>query len=92
MATRRTTHGKRERERSRQLKAAAKRDRREGRATSEAGEEAPVALDDGDATTEELLARIEALHASYDAGEISFEDFDTERAELTDRIALRLSQ
>ena len=67
MATRRTTHGKRERERAKQERATAKRERRAERAQAEADE------------TE--------IHAAYDAGEMSFEDFDTERSELTDRIA-----
>ncbi|MFM7224888.1 MAG: hypothetical protein ACKOBG_06945 [Actinomycetota bacterium] len=83
MATRRTTHGKRERERAKQERASAKRERRAERAQAEADE---IVIDDG-VTAEDLLERMREIHAAYDAGEMSFEDFDTERSELTDRIA-----
>jgi hypothetical protein len=89
MATRRTTHDKRQRERSKQEKAAAKRERRQDKG-AEVDED--VASDDDDATTEQLVERIQELHAEYDAGRISFEDFDEQRAVLTDRIALRLAE
>lgn len=91
MATRRTTSDKRQRERAKQAKAAAKRERRQDRSTDEATDE-PDGRDADDLTTEQLLARIEALHADYDAGTVSFEDFDLQKADLLDRIALKLAE
>ncbi|HWS46285.1 MAG TPA: hypothetical protein VN636_10520 [Acidimicrobiia bacterium] len=91
MATRRTTSGKRQRERAKQLKAAAKRERRQERSTEDDLVQASTDLDD-DLTTEQLVQRIEALHADYDAGTVTFEEFDEQKAELLDRIALRLAQ
>lgn len=90
MATRRTTSGKRERERAKQAKAAAKRERRLERGSEEGDDETVVAVED--LTTEELLARMEALHEAYDAGKVSFEEFDEQKNELTDRIAISLSR
>ena len=91
MATRRTTSGKRQRERAKQLKAAAKRERRQERSTEDDLVQASTDFDD-DLTTEQLVQRIEALHADYDAGTVTFEEFDEQKAELLDRIALRLAQ
>ena len=91
MATRRTTSGKRQREHAKQLKAAAKRERRQERSTEDDLVQASTDLDD-DLTTEQLVQRIEALHADYDAGTVTFEEFDEQKAELLDRIALRLAQ
>ena len=97
MSTRRTTHDKRQRERSKQQKAAAKRDKRQGRSDGESDgprteDAADVRVDDRRDSTEQLLERIETLHANYDAGNIPFEDFEEQRAELLDRIALRLAE
>ena len=91
MATRRTTSEKRQRERAKQAKAAAKRERRQDRSTDSPSDEIDAA-DDDDLPTEQLLARIEELHADYDAGTVSFEEFDEQKSALVDRIALRLAQ
>jgi len=91
MATRRTTSDKRQRERAKQAKAAAKRERRQDRSSDVTMTETETE-DDDDLTTEQLLQRIEDLHASYDAGTVSFEEFDEQKSELVDRIALRLAQ
>ena len=91
MATRRTTSDKRQRERAKQAKAAAKRERRQDRSPDEPldGE---LTADGEELTTEELVERIEALHADYDAGTLSFEDFDEQKSALLDRIAIRLAE
>jgi hypothetical protein len=89
MATRRTTSDKRQRERAKQAKAAEKRARRLEKG-SDGVDEAPVP-DDG-TTTDQLLQQIEALHASFDAGSLSFEDFEERRTELVDQLAIRLAQ
>jgi hypothetical protein len=91
MATRRTTSDKRQRERAKQAKAAAKRERRQDRSTdTELDDSEPSAEDE--LTTEQLVERIEALHSNYDAGTVSFEDFDEQKNALLDRIALRLAE
>ncbi len=90
MATRRTTSDKRQRERDKQAKAAAKRERRQERAQGPT--DSPEPRDTDELSTEQLLARIEMLHADYDAGTVSFEDFDLQKAELLDQIALRLAE
>ena len=92
MATRRTTSDKRQRERAKQAKAAAKRERRQDRSTDAVETTDADAPTDEDLTTEQLVARIEALHADYDAGNVTFEDFDEQKSDLLDRIALRLAQ
>ena len=90
MATRRTTFDKRERERSKQAKAAAKRARRQDK--SDEPEVTTSEGNDGAFTTESLLKRIETLHEDYDAGRISFEDFDEQKSELVDRLAICLAE
>ena len=90
MATRRTTFDKRERERSKQAKAAAKRARRQDK--SDDPEITTSESNDGGFTTESLLKRIEELHEDYDAGRISFEDFDEQKSELVDRLAICLAE
>ncbi len=95
MATRRTTFNKRERERAKQAKAAAKRARRQDKTTDEDDVDITSSGDGGGAgseTTEVLLKRIETLHEDYDAGRISFEDFDEQKSELVDKLAICLSE
>jgi hypothetical protein len=89
MSSGRTTHDKRQRERAKQAKAAEKRARRQGRSSEE---DADVTVVDGDdRSTEELLAEMEQLHASFDAKQIDFETFEERKNELLDRIAVRLA-
>lgn len=92
MATRRTTSDKRQRERDKQQKAAAKRARRQGQSTDFDGPEPTVEVTDDASSTEQLIARMEALHADYDAGKVSFDDFEEQKSALLDRIAIRLAQ
>ncbi len=91
MATRRTTFDKRERERSKQAKAAAKRARRQDKSDDDPEVEASEETG-GEFTTESLLKRIETLHEDYDAGRISFEDFDEQKSVLVDRLAICLAE
>ena len=90
MATRRTTSNKRERERSKQAKAAAKRERRLDKSPDDDTE--AVEFDENSATTEELIERIAAMHEQYDDGQISFEAFDEEKTELMALLTARLSE
>ena len=91
MATRRTTSNKRERERSKQAKAAAKRERRLDKSPDDESEDA-VEFDENSATTDELIERIAAMHEKYDDGQMTFEDFDEEKSELMALLTARLSE
>ncbi|MDQ1434308.1 MAG: hypothetical protein QOF59_1124 [Actinomycetota bacterium] len=91
MATRRTTSNKRERERSKQAKAAAKRERRLDKSPDDETEDA-VEFDENSATTDELIERIAAMHEKYDDGQMTFEDFDEEKTELMALLTARLSE
>jgi hypothetical protein len=89
MSAGRTTHDKRQRERAKQAKAAEKRARRQERGSESADE--VVGFDGDHRSTEELLAEMEALHASFDAKTIEFEAFEERKSELLDQIAVRLA-
>jgi hypothetical protein len=89
MSSGRTTHDKRQRERAKQAKAAEKRARRQGKGTEE--DEEVAVVDDDRRSTEELIAEMEQLHASFDAKQIDFDAFDERKNELLDRIAVRLA-
>ncbi len=90
MATRRTTSNKRERERSKQAKATAKRERRLDKSPDEDVE--TIEFDENSATTEELIERIAAMHEQYDDGQLSFEAFDEQKTELMTLLTARLSE
>lgn len=83
MAKKRTTFGKLQRERDKQQKQMAKRDRRINRDdTVEAADEEPVVEYDEAQT----LAALAALHEAYDDGRMSLEDFEARRDELRERL------
>lgn len=86
MAKKRTTFGKLQRERDKQQKQMAKRDRRINRdddvAEDEAGTDAPeVKYDEA-----QTLAALAALHEAFDDGRISLDDFEAQRDELRQRL------
>ncbi len=86
MATRRSTFGKQDRERTKRAKAAAKRERRFDKTpddTETTSAPGGVITDSPD----ELLREIEALHQRFDAEQISFEDFEEQKIELFERLA-----
>jgi len=90
MGAQRTSFDKLQRDRAKKAKAAAKRDKRHGVAPQEQDEEtfAPLAESDSheELSAAELLARIEQIHKQLDAGTITFEDFELEKAELLSRV------
>lgn len=90
MATRRPTHGKRERDRAKKAKAQAKRDRRQGpeELGAEGAEEGAVAVAGGVMDQAQVIAHLEALHRRYDAEEIDFDTFEEQRAELLTRLTV----
>ncbi|HET7653193.1 MAG TPA: hypothetical protein VFK42_09155 [Acidimicrobiales bacterium] len=85
MAKKRTTFGKLQRERDKQQKQMAKRDRRINRDDvpgEDETEEAPAVQYDEAQT----LAALAALHEAYDDGRISLDDFEAQRDELRQRL------
>jgi hypothetical protein len=87
IATQRTTSNKRDRERAKQARAVAKRERRAERAATSAPAEIVV----DNVTVDALTQRLKRVHDAYDDGAITFDDFDDERRLLTDRIAALLA-
>jgi hypothetical protein len=92
MGSNRTTFEKQQRDRAKKAKAAAKRDRRQGRAEDDpeyrpsapAGPPAPpsVGAIRGEVSAAQLLVLVESLHKRFENEEISFEEFEAEKAEL----------
>jgi hypothetical protein len=91
MGAQRTSFDKLQRDRAKKAKAAAKRDKRQNGVAPEEEtdvEFAPLAESDSheELSAGELLARIEQIHKQLDAGTITFEDFELEKAELLSRV------
>lgn len=85
MARRRTTFGKLQRDREKQAKAKAKLERRAARAAERpSSDDAPA----GDVDQAAILDELAALHAAFDDGKMSIDDFEARRDEL--RSALRI--
>lgn len=84
MAKQRATFGKLQRQRDKQAKAAAKRERRVERGGDEAQTDpSPRASDE---EQEAVLSSLAALHAAYEDGGLSVEDFEARRDELRARL------
>ena len=85
MAKSRATFGKLQRERDKKAKAAAKRERRITRGDAEGDTEVEVAPGP-EPDQAKILAALESLHRSYDEGNISIDEFEQRRDELTSKI------
>ena len=89
MSTNRPSFEKRERDRAKKAKAAAKRDKRlAGRSETAEGEgegEAPAAPAVDESA---ILARLEELHRRFDDEQISFDEFEEQRAALLEQLAI----
>ena len=89
MVTQRTSFAKLQRDRDKQAKAAAKRDRRQERSTTPTEQEPQeLLLDDSgkELTASELLALVETVHRQFEAKEIDFETFEETKAMLLSRL------
>lgn len=88
MSRRRTTFGKLQRDRDKQAKQRAKQERRAERSeqTDEPVEDAAPTPPEADQTV--VLAQLADLHAAFDDGKISFDDFETRREELTSQLRI----
>ena len=95
MAAQRTSFDKLQRDRAKKAKAAAKRDRRQNGLPEGAD---AVAEPEGDGpvvnnyppnlTAAEVLERIQDVHQRFDAGTMSYEDFEEHKAELLGRLTV----
>jgi hypothetical protein len=89
VSRRRTTFGKLQRDRDKQAKARAKQERRAHRA-----EQAEAEAVEAEATPSEqvdeatILAQLADLHAAFDDGKLSLDDFEVRRAELTSKLTV----
>lgn len=89
MATQRSSFEKRERDRAKKAKAAAKREKRLEKGTDEAeGEEGAAAPSTDASSSEEILEQVAVLHQQFDDGEIEFEEFEERKADLMSRLAI----
>jgi hypothetical protein len=88
MATQRTSFNKLQRDRDKQEKAAAKRDRRQSRAT--ATDEDPALGADAPAgngrSAQELLDEVEKVHRQFDDGLIDFETYEDKKTLLLSQL------
>ena len=89
MATQRTSFNKLQRDRDKQEKAAAKRDRRQGRSAVASAEDAVDVPQPANApSAQELLDQVEKVHRQYDAGVIDFETFESTKAQLLSQLTV----
>jgi hypothetical protein len=89
MSAQRTSFGKLERDRAKKARAAAKRERRQGR-SSEPSSSAPAPVEPGtEDATSEVLARLATVHEQYEAGTISYEELEEQKAELLGRLEIQ---
>jgi hypothetical protein len=88
MATQRTSFNKLQRDRDKQEKAAAKRDRRQSRATATDEDAAvgPVAPTGNAPSAQELLDEVEKIHRQFDAGDIDFETYEDKKTLLLSQL------
>lgn len=82
MGNQRATFSKLQRERDKQAKAAAKRERRASRANDPQPAPRPTSGDDQEA----VLAALARLHQAFDDGNMDLEDFEARRDELRARL------
>ena len=94
MSAQRTSFGKLERDRAKKARAAAKRERRQGRANEPqtepdaAGSPSGGSGPSGEASTTEVLELLASIHERYDAGGISLEELEERKAELLGRLEI----
>jgi hypothetical protein len=87
--TQRTSFAKMQRDRDKQAKAAAKRDRRRERQDEAGVVDNPEAILDSsgrELTPAELLDQVATVHAQYESGVIDFETFEDKKATLLSRL------
>jgi len=89
MGAQRTTFDKLQRERAKKAKAIAKRERRLNPSDEPVGV-VPVEMPAGDGllSPSELLELVASIHAQFEAGDMSFEDYEERKTELLARLPI----
>lgn len=95
MAAQRTSFDKLQRDRAKKAKAAAKRDKRLN-GPAEGDTDVDAEIEGGPASTHysptlthgEILQRIEEIHQHFDAGTMSYDEFEERKAELFGRLTV----
>ena len=89
MATQRSSFAKRERDRAKKAKAAAKREARLEKGPDEDGEEEEEeTVVRANESAEDIMAKLAKLHEAFDDNQIEFEDFEEQKAELMARMPI----
>jgi predicted DNA-binding helix-hairpin-helix protein len=86
MGAQRTTFSKLQRDRAKKAKAALKRERRQERAASAGSEPELDVGSEGELSAAELLQLVESIHRSYEAKQISYEEYEEKKADLLSRL------
>ncbi|MDP8938140.1 MAG: hypothetical protein M3O23_10505 [Actinomycetota bacterium] len=88
MGAQRTTFSKLQRDRAKKAKAALKRERRQerGAATTTADPELDVTSGEGELSASELLKLVESIHRSFEAKQITYEEYEEKKADLLSRL------
>ena len=87
MATQRTSFAKRERDRAKKAKAAAKREARLERRQDEGDDEEEFDTQPTE-SAEVIMEKLAKLHEAFDDNKIEFEDFEEQKAELMARMPI----
>ena len=87
MATQRSSFAKRERDRAKKAKAAAKREARLEKPADEDDEEEEAVVQSTE-SAEVIMAKLAKLHEAFDDNQIEFEDFEEQKAELMARMPI----
>ncbi|HEX4540538.1 MAG TPA: hypothetical protein VH112_09870 [Acidimicrobiales bacterium] len=90
MSAQRTSFGKLERDRNKKARAAAKRERRQGRASESdaAPEDSGSTANSSRADSAEVLEHLAAIHERFEEGAISYEELEERKAELLARLEI----
>ena len=90
MSAQRTSFGKLERDRNKKARAAAKRERRQGRASESdaAPEDSGSVANSSRADSAEVLEHLAAIHERFEEGAISYEELEERKAELLARLEI----
>ena len=91
MGGQRTSFSKLQRDRDKKAKAAAKREKRQERAagTGEGDEVVDGRIDDdgkSELSADDLLKLIESIHQRFDAGTMTYEEFEEQKVDLLGRL------
>ena len=89
MGGQRTSFSKLQRDRDKKAKAAAKREKRQERASGTDEGVADVLVDDdgkSELSADDLLKLIESIHQRFEAGTMTYEEFEEQKVDLLSRL------